>query len=148
MNSMNVTDTVRRVAKEIQLDHSRTLGPVVYHGPLMLPFLRDGDLLIVAPACFAEIHVGDIITFRDGEKFPTSRLIEKSSGLLIVKSDNFPVPRDVPATDVLGRVEERHRGNCRIRRQAISWRLRTRFILMRLSVARFRARLSAKSGGF
>ena len=137
---MNRVDIIRRVAKEIQLEHSRNLGPVFYHGPLMLPFLRDGDLLIVHPVSFEDVRCGDIITFRDSEKFPTSRVVQKQRDWLRVKSDNFPILRQVPAADLLGRVEERHRNGRGDRRTSISWRLFTQYTLLHTRFSALRSR--------
>ncbi len=33
----------RRIARELALVHSRKIGPHVFHGATMLPFLVDGD---------------------------------------------------------------------------------------------------------
>jgi hypothetical protein len=137
---MDRADTIRRVAKEIQLEHSCSLGPVFYHGPLMLPFFRDGDLLIVTPVAFAEVHPGDIVTFRDAERFPTARVIEKHEDSLLMKSDNFPILREVSSADVLGRVVERHRGGRRVRRTSLSWRLHTQYTLLRARLSALRSR--------
>jgi hypothetical protein len=122
---------LRRIAKEIQLENSRTLGPVFFHGPLMLPFLRDGDLIVVEPVSFDGVRTGDIITYREAEKFPTSRVIRKSAGKLWLKGDNFPVVREVAPDDVLARVVERQRDRQRLTRGSLYWRLHTQFILFR-----------------
>lgn len=129
-NRMNRSE-IARVAKEMQLEHSRRLGPVYFHGPLMLPFLQEGDLLVIEPVRFEEVEIGDIITYRDAEKFPTARVIQTSERSVTVKADNFSVVSNVPAADVLGRVIERMRSGHRIVRSSIHWARYTHSILKR-----------------
>ncbi len=106
---------VTRIAKELQLEHSGRLDLVYFHGETMLPFLQEGDELIVQPVDGNDIVPGDIVTYREELKFPTRRVVEvqKDTRQLIIKADHKPPQRFylVPESDVLGKVVARKRGN-------------------------------------
>ena len=61
----------RRIARELALVNSRAVGPHVFHGKTMLPFLVDGDEVEIEPVGFDQIEPGDVVTYRDQQYFPT-----------------------------------------------------------------------------
>jgi len=128
---MQGTDRARVVAKEIQLEESGWLGPVFFHSEVMAPFIRDADLLIVKPVTWDEVRAGDIVTYRNKERFPTYRVLSKRKNRLILEPDNWPVRFEVPPEDLLGRVVERRRGEDRITRGDWRWKWYSRMILAR-----------------
>ena len=91
------------------LENSKILGAVIFHGNSMSPFLEDGDELIVIPVRWEEIKIGDIVTYRHGDKFPTYRVARKMQDSLLLKPDNWPQLFKVCRDDLLGKVVERRR---------------------------------------
>ena len=76
-------------------------------GRSMLPLIRDGSHITVAPARPEDLAPGDIIVFREGGLLIAHRLIEiRSDGLVIrlrQKGDNQLVPRWIEATALVGK---------------------------------------------
>jgi len=101
---------ITNIAKELQLENTKILGPVIFHGNSMSPFLEDGDELIVITVNWGEIKIGDIITYRLDNKFPTYRVVKKLQDYLLLKPDNWPQIFQVHREDILGKVIERRRG--------------------------------------
>jgi hypothetical protein len=96
----------RRVARELQVRRSSQDAPLYFHGTSMLPLLREGDLVVIAPLAWSELAVGDIVTYRSSDKFPTRRIVRKSADEALVWSDNWPgVTHRVRRADILGRAE-------------------------------------------
>jgi hypothetical protein len=119
------------IAKEIQLENSKTLGPVMFHGESMLPFLEDGDELIVMTVRWEEIKIGDIITYRFQDKFPTYRIVKKLEDKVVLKPDNWMLLCEVPREDVLGKVIERRRGGSSLLYTDWLWILTSQRILFK-----------------
>ena len=129
-------DRLRLIVQELQLAHSAQFAPVLFHGRSMRPFLRDGDELIVTPVQAEDIRPGDIVTYRFEDKFPTRRVVARTSTRLWLRADNWPGLEDeVVPPDVLGRVVARQRRGVVVRDNAWRWVLWTQLIL-----ARYRAR--------
>ena len=122
---------IKTVAKEMRLRYSRQMGTVTFHGESMLPFLKDGDELIVEPVDWDEIHRGDIVTYRDSDKFPTYRVLKKVDDTLQLKADNWLESFHVHRVDVLGKVVEQQRGNAKLSCSSLKWRAYARYILLR-----------------
>ena len=105
----------------------------------MLPLLRDGDRLEIVPVSAEEIRVGDIVTYRDKDEFPTRRVVGFGSAQreFLIRADHSPgkVFR-VPADEILGRMEARMRGGKRLRRGSLHWRWATWSALHRRQVLR------------
>ena len=99
-------DHARVIGKELQLALSSPEHSLYFHGTSMLPFLREGDLVVVRPVAWRDLSCGDIVTYRHGERFPTRRIFSKRADRLILHCDgwkylHFYAHRD----DILGRVE-------------------------------------------
>ena len=108
--------------------------PVFFHGYLMLPLLREGDEVEVEEVATDAIRVGDVVTYRDGEKFPTRRVMELVDGgrTLVIMGDSVRPRRTwlVDVDDVLGRVVRRGRDGSWITTRNWRWqwqRHRVRF---------------------
>lgn len=125
----------RVAAQELRLRRSADAGPVYFHGETMRPFLGEGDLLIVTPVEWDDIAVGDVITYRYEDKFPTRRVVEanRAGGMLILRGDSIPGRPDFPVRrqDVLGRAEVRIRDGAELRCTDPEWRRATRRALAR-----------------
>ena len=105
-------DRARVIGKELQVALSSADRSLYFHGTSMLPFLREGDLVVVRRVAWRDLARGDIVTYRHGEKFPTRRIFSKRADRLILHCDgwkylHFYAHRD----DILGRVEARLRDN-------------------------------------
>jgi hypothetical protein len=121
----------RLIAKELQLELSSPQRTLYFHGESMRPFLVEGDEVVVEPVDWDDIRLGDVITYRYLERFPTRRVMQKSADELLLWCENWP-DRSFRAgrDEILGRVVARRRGDDWLRSTDPSWR-----------VARFRARL-------
>jgi Fe-coproporphyrin III synthase len=129
--------------KELQLHGSAALGTVQFHGNSMLPFLRDGDGLVVTPVGWDKIRVGDVITYRLDDRFPTGRVVRTLSDKLLLRVDNWPGRSfQVWPEDVLGKVVLRVRGGHELREGTAAWKTRTLAAIARyrLGVAFYHAR--------
>lgn len=128
-------DRVRLLAQELQLLRSRQMD-VRFHGLSMLPFLREGDRVVVEPVAWDDIRPGDLITYRDADRFPTRRVVSKRSSRLVLWCDNWPDLRyRVPRDQVLGRAAARERDGAWLGREDPEWQAATGRAL-----AAFRAR--------
>ena len=127
-------DAARLTAKELQLRRSH-LEPVAFHGYLMLPLLCEGDEVEVEPVSWDAIRIGDVVTYRDAEKFPTRRVMERrdDARALVIMGDSVRPRRTwlVPADDVLARVVRRGRGGRWITTRHWRWRWQRRKVLLR-----------------
>jgi len=130
-------DAARLAAKELQLRRSR-VEPVYFHGYLMLPLLREGDEVEVAPVSPAAIRAGDVVTYRDGEKFPTRRVMERrdDDSSLVIMGDSVRPRRTwvVAVDDVLGRVERRGRDGEWITTRNWRWQWQRHKVLVRYRI--------------
>ena len=127
-------DKTRRIAQSLQLVNSEKNKPVYFHGKTMWPFLYEGDELIVVPIEENPFQVGDIVTFWDGDKFPTKRVIRRieHEGEVLIRGDNVPLQEFyVPEEDVLGLVVARKRDGKWIYRKGLYWKLFSFWIVKR-----------------
>lgn len=120
---------IKIIAKELQLMHCHKLDSVYFHGYSMIPFLEEGDELIVKHVSWKSIKLGDIVTYRYEEYFPTYRVIEKKKDTLILKPDNRPKGIEVNKKDILGRVIERRRGKSVMKCNDLRWILYSKKIV-------------------
>jgi signal peptidase I len=80
-------------------------------GTSMLPAIRPGDILVVRRCVFEDVHSGDVVVFRAGQRLFAHRVAGKHAGsetdALITKGDALSQQDPaVSASNVLGRVTE------------------------------------------
>lgn len=123
---------------ELQLVRS-TVDPAYFHGFLMLPTLREGDEVEVEAVSWNEVRAGDVVTYRDGERFPTRRVteIKRADELFVVMGDSVRPRRRwlVPFEDVIGRVARRRRDGKWMTTGHWRWRLQRAMVLGRYRLA-------------
>jgi hypothetical protein len=113
-------------AKELYLLNRPGLRGVQFHGPTMRPFLRDRDRLVIRPVDWDHIRIGDIITYRLEDKFPTCRVARRTEVELLLKADNWPqFSATVGPDDVVGKVVQRERDGRIVSCRHWRWRLYT-----------------------
>lgn len=102
----------RLIAKELQVAVSSTNRTLYFHGESMRPLLVEGDEVVVEPVTWNRIRIGDIITYRCLDRFPTRRVVRKRTDRLDLWCDNWPERSFTAAReDVLGRaIARRHDG--------------------------------------
>jgi hypothetical protein len=80
------------------------------HGGSMLPFLRDGDIVVVAPVGTAEIRIGDVICYQPPSGgLCLHRVIARAERSLVTRGDALAYVDTVPHDAVLGLVIARER---------------------------------------
>ena len=125
---------------ELQLGHSQT-RPAYFHGLTMLPILREGDEVETEPVSGSQVRVGEVVTYRFDDKFPTRRVMDVDGQRreLLIMGDSLPDDHEyiVPFDDVLARLVRRRRGGRWLAVTDWRWRLHTLRVL-----ARFRMRRS------
>jgi hypothetical protein len=123
---------------ELQLGQSHR-DPAYFHGYLMLPVLREGDEVEVEPIAWDRVRVGDVVTYRDADKFPTRRVMEiKADERLFVIMADAVRPRRlwlVGFDDVIGRVQRRRRDDRWTTVHDWKWRLQRARVLTRYRLA-------------
>ncbi len=113
----------RLIAKELQVETSSPERTLYFHGQSMRPFLVEGDEVIVEPVRWSRIRIGDIITYRYLDRFPTRRVVRKTGSTLTLWCDNWPWQTfSAGREDVLGRATARRRGDEWLRRNQKAWR--------------------------
>jgi len=126
------TDDIRLIAKELQLSISSESRALYFHGTSMRPFLVEGDEVVVAPLPWHEIRIGDVVTYRFEDKFPTRRVVRKTADQVQLWCENWPDRRFAAARgDVLGRAVARKRQGRWITRRDPEWRAARRAALLR-----------------
>ena len=122
----------RLVARELQLAISSGQRTLYFHGESMRPFLVEGDEVVVAPLNWDAVRVGDVITYRLDEKFPTRRLMRQIGDDIELWCENWP-DRYFRARreDVLGQAIARKRDGQWITRNDREWRVARRSALIK-----------------
>jgi signal peptidase I len=116
------TPSARLVAKELQLELSSEARTLYFHGESMRPFLVEGDAVVVEPVAWDEIRIGDVVTYRVEEKFPTRRVVRRSRNGLFLWCENWPERQFfAPREDLLGRALARRRDGAWITRRDPEW---------------------------
>lgn len=122
----------RTVAHELRLSNPDA-PPAYFHGLTMRPHLVEGDLVITEPIEAADVRRGDVITYRCDDRFPTRRVMARSSRdrAFICMGDSIPGRREyvVPYDDVLARVVRRQRDGVWLSTRALVWRWQTGKVL-------------------
>jgi signal peptidase I len=140
-------DHARMIGKELQVSVSSTDRSLYFHGNSMLPFLQEGDMVVVRPVAWADLSRGDIVTYRNGEKFTTRRIFSKQADRLTLYCDgwkylHFYAHRD----DILGRAEARLRGDLWITMSDPEWRRTARRSLLHAWWRSLRGRFRPATG--
>jgi hypothetical protein len=116
-------ENLRVIAQELQLTTSGEERTLYFHGESMRPFLVEGDEVIVEPVEWRRIRLGDIITYRYLDRFPTRRVVRKTSQGLTLWCDNWPWKRfSAVREDVLGRAVARRRDGTWLRSHQREWK--------------------------
>ena len=118
----------RTVAHELRLRQPE--APRSYfHGLTMRPHLVEGDLVATEPIAAGDVRVGDVVTYRFEDKFPTRRVVRRDDAAraLTFMGDSIPGFREyvVPYDDVLARVLGRERDGRWLAASDLRWRLQT-----------------------
>ena len=108
-------------ARELQLLHGERLE-VMFHGLSMDPMLFEGDQIIVESIDAAELRVGDIVTYRHLDRYPTRRVVAVDRRRLTLWCDAWPsLLFHAAPDDVLGRVVARVRNEHRLEADSPEW---------------------------
>ena len=122
----------RLIAQELQLAISSLHRTLYFHGESMRPLLIEADEVVVEPVEWDRIRVGDIITYRYLDRFPTRRVIRKSETGLELWCDNWPDRSFTAARgDVLGRAIARRRDGVWLTARDAEWTRARRTALRR-----------------
>lgn len=85
----------------------------------MLPFIRDGDVLTVAPLAGPAPRLGEVVAFvrPRTRKLVVHRIIGRRGATSIIQGDSVPDHRDGPVSDgdMIGRVTRVERNGRRVR---------------------------------
>ena len=117
------------------------------HGSSMIPFIRDGDLLTIAPVDAASLEIGDVALYRTRrDRIIAHRIVGRTTQdgepVLVTQGDaRLGTDRPVPADCVLGRVVRIQRGDRSYRLDRGPWRLAARLWIRVLPLRRAAARL-------
>ncbi|MGD8473222.1 MAG: GNAT family N-acetyltransferase [Anaerolineae bacterium] len=123
------------------------------HGSSMVPFIRDGDLLTVAPAEPARLEIGDVVLFRTHrDRLLAHRLVHKSERggewTLEMQGDaRLSADRPVPGERVLGRVVRVQRDGRTYLPDRALWLLAARLWIRLLPLRRVLARVTGAVTG-
>jgi hypothetical protein len=111
-------------ARELQLV-ANTSTDVMFHGLSMDPLLFEGDIVVVEPVQYGEIKIGDIITYRYLDRFPTRRVVAIHPDRLVLWCDAWPDQIFATAPDnVLGHAVARIRNGYRLGATDREWIVR------------------------
>jgi hypothetical protein len=125
-------ERARLIAKELQLATSSPRRTLYFHGESMRPFLVEGDEVIVESVEWSTIRIGDVITYRYLDRFPTRRVVRKTPESLTLWCENWPW-RSFSASrdDVLGRAVGRRRNGGWLRSHEREWKRARRSALLK-----------------
>ena len=138
-------DRARLIGKELQLELSSAEHTLYFHGTSMLPFLREGDLVVVRPVAWDDLRRGDIVTYRDGDKFPTRRVLKKRADRLNLRCDGWvTLEFHAEAKDILGRAEARCRDGRWTTMSDSEWRRATRRAMTRATTRAWKRALRSR----
>lgn len=113
----------RLIAKELQVAVSSANRTLFFHGESMRPLLVEGDEVVVEPVSWSAIRLGDIVTYRYLDRFPTRRVVRKNDAGLDLWCDNWPERSfAAPREDVLGRAIARRRDGVWLASSDREWR--------------------------
>jgi hypothetical protein len=127
-------DDARVVAQELRLGAGRARS--TFHGLTMRPHLIEGDEVETEPVKAAEVRLGEVVTYRFEDKFPTRRVVavDHDAQVFTLMGDSIPGFREYRVTygDVLARVVGRRRDGRWLAVTDPRWRIRTGQVRARL----------------
>ncbi len=105
---MNKSEALK-AARELQL-FKAPITDVMFHGYSMEPLLTEADRIILEEVAIKDISIGDIITYRKDDKYPTRRVVKIENNEIKLWCENWPDRRFSTTPDnVLARVVSRKR---------------------------------------
>jgi hypothetical protein len=138
---MSTPLTRRLAAMEVLLASSRR-EPAYFHGYTMLPLLREGDEVETEPIDWQDVRLGDVVTYRFGDRFPTRRVVavDRAQRCFIICGDSIPPPQEfrVRFEDVIARVVRRRRNGVWLTTASAAWRLQKARVLVHQHLRRAR----------
>jgi hypothetical protein len=146
-------EEMRRIARELQVELSSEQHTLYFHGESMRPFLGEGDEVVVTPVAFEDIRLGDVVTYRFGEKFPTRRLMRRTPDRLQMWCENWPNRYfETRREEILGLAVARKRDGKWITHRDAEWKAARRAALVKywrvVSVPRTVGQVRAVAGRF
>jgi hypothetical protein len=124
----------RVVAHELRLGTGRARS--TFHGLTMRPHLVEGDEVETEPITASEVRLGDVVTYRFEDKFPTRRVLaaDDDARVFTIMGDSIPGFREyrVSYDDVLARVIRRRRDGRWLAVTDGPWRIQTGRVRARL----------------
>src|SRR5688500_13634370 len=119
---------------ELQPERS-PVDPAYFPGYLMLPLLREGDEVVVEATAPEDLRVGDVVSYRAADQFPTRRImaIHEHGRSLVIMGDSVRPRRTwlVPTDDVFGRVVRRRRDGTWMTTRHWRWRWQRHKVVLR-----------------
>ena len=127
-----MNDKERLVARELQVELSSQERTLYFHGESMRPFLGEGDEVVVRPVAFENIRLGDVVTYRYNDKFPTRRLMWRTPDRLEMWCENWPGRYyETRREDILGLAVARKRDGTWITHHDAEWKAARRSALLK-----------------
>ena len=150
---VRASEDARRIARELQVGISSEERTLYFHGESMRPFLGEGDEVVVRPVAFEDIRLGDVVTYRFGEKFPTRRLMRRTPDRLVMWCENWPHRYfETRREDILGLAVARKRDGEWVTHRDHEWQAARRAALLKywrlVGVPRMLGQLRAVAGRF
>jgi signal peptidase I len=100
----------------------------------MQPHLVEGDYVVTEPITASDVRLGDVVTYRFEDRFPTRRVVKRDedSRIFIFMGDSIPGRLEyvVPFDDVLARVVRRRRGDAWLATTDLAWRWQTARVMV------------------
>ena len=131
----------RTVAHELRLSRPGA-PPSYFHGLTMRPHLVEGDLVETEPVDAAAVRLGDVVTYRHEDKFPTRRVVwrDRTRRTFTIMGDSIPDRQEyvVPYDDVIARLVRRRRGDEWLSTADLPWRWQTIKVMVRECLRRSR----------
>jgi hypothetical protein len=146
-------EAARLIARELQVGISTEARTLYFHGESMRPFLGEGDEVVVTPVAFEDIRIGDVVTYRYRDRFPTRRLMRRLPDRLVMWCENWPNRYfETRREDVLGLATARKRDGQWITARDSEWRAARRSALVKywrmVAVPRMLGEARAVAGRF
>jgi hypothetical protein len=101
------------------------------HGGSMLPFLRDGDVLVVRPIGARGVRIGDVLCYEPPSGgLCLHRVVARGERGFVTRGDALRYLEDVPETAVLGVVTARDRRGRTVALDTLAAHRRARLIAL------------------